>query len=106
MRSIPRYIILFYDHSTKLLPMQQLLNQLPGPFELVSVEQFQQVLELVDQRLPDAIIVFVNNPVNGYIDCLKDLRINNGNDEVPVYVFTELPEKDTLLSLLAPSHLS
>ena len=100
MRSIPRYIILFYDHSTKVLSMQQLLRQMPGPVELVSVEHFQQVLELVEDRLPDAIIVFVNNPVNSYIDCLKDLRINNGNDEIPVFVFTELPEKETLAKLL------
>jgi response regulator RpfG family c-di-GMP phosphodiesterase len=97
---IPRYIILFYDHSTKVLSMQQLLNQMPDPVELVSVEHFQHVLKLVDQRVPDAIIVYVNNPVNGYIDCLKDLRINNGNDEIPVYVFTDLPERETLFGLL------
>jgi DNA-binding NarL/FixJ family response regulator len=80
--------------------MQQLLNQMPDPVELVSVEHFQHVLKLVDQRVPDAIIVYVNNPVNGYIDCLKDLRINNGNDEIPVYVFTDLPERETLFGLL------
>lgn len=80
--------------------MQQLLNQMPGEVEVVSVEHFQHVLKLVDERLPDAIIVYVNNPVNGYIDCLKDLRINNGNDEIPVFVFTELPEQETLFSLL------
>ena len=100
MRSIPRYFILFYDHSTKVLSMQQLLNQMPGPVEVRSVEHFQHALELVEDRIPDAIIVFVNNPVNGYIDCLKDLRINNGNDEIPVFVFTELPEQETLFSLL------
>jgi len=100
MPSIPRYIILFYDHSTKVLSMQQLLNQMPDPVEVVSVEHFQHALKLVDQRMPDAIIVYVNNPVNGYIDCLKDLRINNGNDEIPVYVFTDLPEKETLFGLL------
>jgi DNA-binding response OmpR family regulator len=80
--------------------MQHLLKQLPGPVEVISVEQFQHVLDLVENRSPDAIIVYVNNPVNGYIDCLKDLRINNGNDEIPVYVFTELPEKETLFGLL------
>lgn len=100
MCSISRYIILFYDHSTKVLAMQHLLKQLPGPVEVISVEQFQHVLDLVENRSPDAIIVYVNNPVNGYIDCLKDLRINNGNDEIPVYVFTELPEKETLFGLL------
>jgi CheY-like chemotaxis protein len=80
--------------------MQDLLKHLPGPVEVVSVEQFQHVLALLEGRLPDAIIVYVNNPVNGYIDCLKHLRVNNGNDEIPVYVFTNLPEKETLLSLL------
>ena len=100
MLSIPRYIILFYDHSTKVLSMQQLLKELPGPLELASVEVFQQVLDLVEKRTPDAIVVYVNNPVNGYIDCLKNLRVNNGNDEIPVYVFTDLPEKEILFPLL------
>lgn len=100
MLSIPRYIILFFDHSTKVQSMQQLLKELPGPVELESVEVFQQVLDLVEKRTPDAIIVYVNNPVNGYIDCLKNLRVNNGNDEIPVYVFADLPGKETLFPLL------
>lgn len=101
MHSIPRYIILFYDHSTKVLSMVELLKQLPGPVEVITVEEFQQVLDQVNMKMPDAIIVYVNNPVNSYIDCLKNLRINNGIDEIPVYVFTALPEQDTILKLMA-----
>lgn len=81
--------------------MVDLLKQLPGPMEIVTVEQFQHVAEVVAAETPDAIIVLVNNPVNSFIDCLKNLRVNNGNDDIPIYVFTELPEKDTLQQLMA-----
>jgi CheY-like chemotaxis protein len=100
MQVKPRYIILFYDHSENVLSMKQLLQHLPVPVETDSVEDFQQLLDFLDNRVPDLIIVYVNNPVKGYIDYLKNLRVNNGIDEIPVYVFTELPEKQTLIDLL------
>jgi len=100
MQAKPRYIILFYDHSEKVLSMKQLLQHLPVPVETDCVENFQQLEEMLDSRVPDLIIVYVNNPEVGYIDHLKTLRINNGIDEIPVYVFTELPEKQTLLNLM------
>jgi hypothetical protein len=80
--------------------MKQLLQHLPVPIETDCVENFQQLEQFLDNRLPDLIIVFVNNPEKGYIDHLKSLRINNGIDEIPVYIFTELPGKQTLLNLM------
>lgn len=100
MQVKPKYIILFYDHSENVLSMKQLLQHLPFPIETDSVENFQQLLDFLDNRVPDLIIVYVNNPVNGYIDHLRSLRLNSGIDEVPVYVFTELPEKQTLIELM------
>ena len=100
MQVKPRYIILFYDHSENVLSMKQLLQHLPVPVETDVVENFQQLQDFLENRVPDLIIVYVNNPVKGYIDYLKSLRVNNGIDEIPVYVFTELPEKQTLIELM------
>ncbi len=80
--------------------MKQLLQHLPVPVEADCVENFQQLLDHLDNRLPDIIIVYVNNPGKRYIDHLKRLRVNIGMDEIPVYVFTELPEKQTLIDLM------
>jgi DNA-binding response OmpR family regulator len=80
--------------------MKQLLHLLPVPVETDCVENFQQLLEVLDNRLPDLIIVYVNNPVKGYVAHLKDMRFNIGIDEIPVYVFSELPEKQTLMELM------
>jgi len=100
MQAKPRYIILFYDHSENVLSMKQLLQHLPIPVETDYVEDFQQLLKTLDKRVPDLIIVYVNDPVKGYIEHLKNLRVNNGIDEIPVYVFTDLPEKQTLIGLM------
>jgi len=100
MQAKPRYIILFYDHSENVLSMKQLLQHLPVPVETACVENFQQLEQFIDNRRPDLIIVYVNNPEKGYMDNLKSLRVNDGIDEVPVYVFTELPEKQTLINLM------
>jgi CheY-like chemotaxis protein len=100
MQVKPRYIILFYDHSENVLSMKQLLQHLPVPVETDVVENFQQLEDFLENRVPDIIIVYVNDPVKGYIDHLKNMRINNGMDEIPVYVFTDLPEKQTLIELM------
>jgi response regulator RpfG family c-di-GMP phosphodiesterase len=100
MQVKPRYIILFYDHSENVLSMKQLLQHLPVPVETDVVENFQQLQDFLENRVPDLIIVYVNNPEKGYIDHLKNMRINNGMDEIPVYVFTDLPEKQTLIELM------
>ncbi|OQP61817.1 hypothetical protein A3860_30595 [Niastella vici] len=100
MQAKSRYIILFYDHSEKVHTMKQLLQHLPVPVETDYVENFQQLEEMLDSRVPDLIIVYVNNPEVGYVDHLKTLRVNNEIDEIPVYVFTELPEKQTLINLM------
>ena len=100
MQAKPRYIVLFYDHCENVHSMKQLLYDLPVPVEADCVENFQQLLDHLDGRLPDLIIVYVNNPEVGYVDYLKNLRVNNGIDEIPVYVFTDLPEKQTLIDLM------
>src|SRR5688500_9967765 len=100
MQVKPRYIILFYDHSENVLSMKQLLQHLPVPVETDVVENFQQLLDFLENRVPDLIIVYVNDPVKGYIDHLKNMRVNNGMDGIPVYVFTDLPEKQTLVELM------
>jgi len=100
MQAKSRYIILFYDHCENVLSMKQLLQHLPVPVETDCVENFQQLLDRLDNRLPDIIIVYVKNAEGRYIDHLKSLRVNMGIDEIPVYVFTELPEKQTLLDLM------
>jgi CheY-like chemotaxis protein len=100
MQVKPRYIILFYDHSENVLSMKQLLQHLPVPVETDVVENFQQLEDFLENRVPDLIIVYVNDPEKGYIDHLKNMRVNNGMDEIPVYVFTDLPEKQTLIELM------
>jgi response regulator RpfG family c-di-GMP phosphodiesterase len=100
MQAKPRYIVLFYDHSENVFAMKQLLQYLPVPVETECVENFQQLLEVLDNRVPYLIIVYVNNPVKGYVTHLRDLRFNIGMDEIPVYVFTEIPDKQTLIDLI------
>lgn len=100
MQAKSRYIVLFYDHSENVHAMKQLLQHLPDSVETDCVENFQQLLAFVDSRVPDLIIVYVKNSEVGYVDYLKNLRVNNGIDEIPVYVFTDLPEKQTLIDLM------
>ena len=100
MQAKSRYIVLFYDHCENIHSMKQLLHDLPVAIEADCVENFQQLLDHLDNRHPDLIIAYVNNPAKRFIDHLKSLRVNNGIDEIPVYVFNELPEKQTLIDLM------
>ena len=100
MQEKTRYIVLFYDHCENFHPMKQLLYDLPIPVIVDCVENFQQLLDHLDNGLPDLIIVYVKAPEKRNIDHLKSLRVNIGIDEIPVYVFNELPEKQTLIDLI------
>jgi hypothetical protein len=101
MQAKSRYIVLFYDHCENIHSMKQLLHDLPGSVEANCVDNFQQLLDHLNDRLPDLIIVYVNNNrEKRFIDHLKSLRVNIGIDEIPVYVFNELPEKQTLIDLM------
>lgn len=100
MQEKTRYIVLFYDHCDNFHSMKQLLYDLPVPIIVDCVENFQQLLDQLDNRLPDLIVVYVNAPEKRNIDHLKSLRVNIGIDEIPVYVFNELPEKQTLIDLM------
>jgi DNA-binding response OmpR family regulator len=100
MQAKSRYIVLFYDHAEKVLPMKQLLQHASTPVELDCVEQFQQLLHILDRRLPDIIIIYANNAPEPFITFLKNIRENYRIDEIPVYVFTQLPEKQTIGDIL------
>lgn len=99
MHTKPKSIILFYDQGEQVLSMQELLQHLPIPVEVIGVEKFQHLLEMIGKKPPDMIVVYANNSA-GSIDYLKSLRINTGVDEIPVYIFTELPDTETLVALL------
>ena len=58
MQAKSRYIVLFDDHCEDILSMKQLLHDLPVPVEADCVENFQQLLDHLDNRLPDFIIVY------------------------------------------------
>jgi DNA-binding response OmpR family regulator len=100
MQAKSRYIVLFYDHAEKVLPMKQLLQHESIPIELDCVEDFQQLLSILDKRLPDIIIVYANNSPDRFIGYLKNIRENYRTDEIPVYVFTQLPGKQTIEDIL------
>jgi len=100
MQAESRYIVVFYDQCDKVLPMQQILQQPPTPVETICVEKIQQLLEAIDVKSPDMIIVYVNSSATSQMDYIRSLRLNNGIDEIPVYIFTELPEKQTIIELL------
>lgn len=100
MQAKPRYIVLFYDHCDYGDSMKQLLYDLPIPVEADCVENFQQLIDHLDTRLPEFIIAYVNDPGKRFLDHLKSLRVNSGVDEIPVYVFNELPEKQTIMDLM------
>ena len=100
MHTKPRYVVLFNEDGKEVLFMQELLQQLPIPVEAVCVEKFQHLLEIIDQKPPDAIIVYVNYDTGNSIQYLKNLRVINGVDEILVLVFSTPPEKQMLVNLL------
>ncbi len=100
MQEKTRYIVLFYDHCDRFPLYETVVVRSVDPYYSGLCENFQQLLDHLDNRLPDLIVVYVNTPEKRYIDHLKSLRVNIGIDEIPVYVFNELPEKQTLIDLM------
>jgi CheY-like chemotaxis protein len=100
MQAKSRYIVLFYDSNENVLHMKELLQHVSVPTEVDAVENFQQLQDVLNKRLPDLIIVYANGSADRFITYLKSLRKNYRTEEIPVYVFTRLPEKQTLEDML------
>lgn len=100
MQAKSRYIVLFSDHNEKVLHLKELLQHLSVQTEIDNVENFQQLLNVLSKKFPDLIVVYANGSPQRFINYLKKLRNNYRTDEIPVYVFTSLPEKQTLEDML------
>ncbi len=82
--------VLVIDDNADFLRLVELLLQKAG-YEVHLAESALKASELLEQEIPDAILLDIMMPVRNGLELLENLRWNARFDKVPVIVITAMP---------------
>ena len=94
-----RHILLISDDQQKASDLHTVLRQY-AEVELRNVEKFQQLDIAFGEHLPRLIILLVTASANSHITWLKKIRVAKKLNEIPVFVYNEMPGKDEMQELV------
>lgn len=95
-----KHILLIGDDQEKSTVLHNVLTEYHPKVELKIVEKFQQSDISFGRQLPAMIILLVSEPDNTHMSWLKKIRVAKKLNEIPVFVYSELPKKDEMQELL------
>ena len=94
-----RQILLIGDDQEKANVLRNVLVEYHPNVELKFVEKFQQP-DITFGKLPGLIILLVTKPANSHMTWLKKIRVAKKLNEIPVFVYNELPGKNEMQELI------
>jgi len=95
-----RQILLISDDEKKATLLCNILAEYHSKVEVKIVEKFQQSDISFGKHLPALIILLVTRPDNSHMTWLKKIRVAKKLNEIPVFVYNELPVKNEMQELL------
>src|SRR5690348_13078841 len=95
-----RHILLISDDQEKAHVLQNVLVEYHPKVESKIVEKFQQSDISFGKLLPALIVLLVTEPANSHMTWLKKIRVAKKLNEIPVFVYNELPGKSEMQELL------
>jgi len=69
---------------------------LANSFDVVTVNDGQECLDIVSKRLPDLIVTDIEMPVMDGLEACKQLRIDDNYQHIPVIFMSTLPEEKVI----------
>jgi DNA-binding response OmpR family regulator len=103
MRPDTKHIALLCENQKHASSWMELFKDAQEPTDIQIAHNLDQLLQIVQERCPDMIILFSNKPDNGVISYLKDIRNKDGQtDETPIFIYTSFPSKDGIEDLFRP----
>lgn len=100
MRSITANVILFCDEEEGIHLFREQLTKMNRLSLTGIARNFEELISLLSQSAPDAVIIHLKKASEGYISYLKNTRSKNGN-EFDVFICNKLPGETEITSLLA-----
>lgn len=95
-----RHILLISDDQQKASELHNVLVHYHPEIVMSIVEKFQQSDVSFSKQLPQLIILLFTASVNSHYTWLKKIRQTKKLNEIPVFVYSKLPEKQELQELL------
>ena len=95
-----RQILLISDDQEKATALCNVLVEYHPNVEMKFVEKFQQSDITFNKILPGLIILLVTKPANSHMTWLKKIRVAKKLNEIPVFVYNELPGKNEMEELI------
>ena len=95
-----RNILLISDDQEKANFLTNVLTQYHPKVDVKIVEKFQQSDINFGKLLPALIVLLVTESANSHMTWLKKIRIAKKLNEIPVFVYNELPGKTEMEDLI------
>jgi DNA-binding response OmpR family regulator len=95
-----RQILLISDDQEKAKVLRNVLVEYHPKVEVKYVEKFQQSDITFGKLLPGLIILLVTQGANSHMDWLRKIRVAKKLNEIPVFVYNELPGKHEMQELI------
>jgi DNA-binding response OmpR family regulator len=95
-----KQILLISDDQEKSTVLHNVLAEYHPNVVVKIVEKFQQSDISFGKQLPAMIVLLVIEPDNSHMTWLKKIRIAKKMNEIPVFVYNELPGKNEMQELL------
>lgn len=95
-----RHILLISDDQQKAADLHNVLTQYHPTVEMKIVEKFQQSDINFGKHIPGLIILLFTASANSHYTWLKKIRQTRKLNEIPVFVYGNLPTKSELQELL------
>jgi DNA-binding response OmpR family regulator len=95
-----RQILLISDDKEKANCLRNVLVEYHPKVELKVVEKFQQSDISFGKLLPGLIILLVTESANSHMTWLKKIRVAKKLNEIPVFVYHELPAKNEMEEII------
>lgn len=99
MKTKGKYIIFYCDKCELLAGVIKLFLQMYPGIEVKTSSDIDHLLNQIDQKLPEYILVYMSIHDSNYIDVVKSIRESGSASDTPVVIYQALPDESELRKL-------
>jgi DNA-binding NarL/FixJ family response regulator len=99
MKTKNKYIIFYCDECEMLGGVIQLFLQMYPGIEVKTSSDIEHLLNEIDQKLPEYILVYMSIHDESYIEVVKSIRESAIASDTPVVIYQSMPDEGELKKL-------
>jgi hypothetical protein len=94
------FLIVLTDEPNLLTGVDNIATELDIFIEVVAIARIETIYDLVRRHAPLCIVIHVSEEKERYVQSLINLREQMGFDKVQILIFSQQPDKASILEVL------